>query len=181
MIKSIEYKSPHTFIKNAFLKYKETYPDNPSINGRIFELLICHALDRERVLPFYYQAFFERIPNVVFDIVFYHPNSPVVLALKTSLRERYKQSDLEGITLKQVYRKARVYLITLSDKEIKSIKRKIEDGSITGIDSCFLANEKAFDILLKELKRETFIEAKKVLPIQGVFIDEHSSFTINKK
>ena len=122
------------------------------------------------MLPFYYQASFERIPNACFDIVFYDPKAPVVFTIKTSLRERYKQSDLEGMALKQVYRKAKTYLITLSAEEIDSIKRKIKDGSITGIDNCFLANEKDFDSLLKELKKENFIKAKKVLPIDGFFV-----------
>ena len=121
-------------------------------------------------MPFYYQASFERIPNALFDIVFYDPKAPVVFTIKTSLRERYKQSDLEGIALKQVYRKAKTYLITLSAKEIDSIKRKIKEGSVTGIDECFLANEKDFDNLLKKLKKEDFIKAKKVLPIEGVFV-----------
>ena len=170
LINSIEYKNPHTFIKNTFLKYKKECPNNPSVNGRIFELLICHSLNKEGILPFYYQASFERVPNVVFDIVLYNPNSPTVLTIKTSLRERYKQSDLEGVALKQVYRKAKIYLITLSVDEIKSTKRKIKDGSIMGRDDCFLANEKEFDSLLKKLKKEVFIKAEKVLPIQGVFV-----------
>ena len=51
LINSIEYKNPHTFIKNAFLKYTKNYPSNPSINGRIFELLICYSLHKEKVLP----------------------------------------------------------------------------------------------------------------------------------
>jgi len=39
------------------------------------------------------------------------------LTIKTSLRERYKQADLEGLALKQVYRKSKTYLITLSGQE----------------------------------------------------------------
>ncbi len=121
-------------------------------------------------MPFYYQASFERIPNACFDIVFYNLKAPIVFTIKTSLRERYKQSDLEGLALKQVYRKAKTYLITLSNKEIDGIKRKIKEGSITGIDECFLANEKEFDSLLKRLKEEDFIKAEKVLPIDGRFV-----------
>ena len=122
------------------------------------------------MLPFYYQASFERIPNACFDIVFYNLKAPVVFTIKTSLRERYKQSDLEGRVLKQVYIKAKTYLITLSAKEIDGVKRKIKDGSITGIDECFLANEKDFDSLLKKLKQENFTKAEKILPIKGSFV-----------
>ncbi len=36
---------------------------------------------------------FERVPNADFDVVLYQSNSPVVLTMKTSLRERYKLND----------------------------------------------------------------------------------------
>lgn len=170
IIEKIEYKNPFDFIDTAFFSnYKKNYKSSPSINGRIFELLICETLYQENLLPFYHQATFEKIPNAVFDIVLYNKKSPIVLTVKTSLRERYKQADLEGIALKQVYRKSKVYLITLSDKDSSDtdVKVKIEEGSVTGIDECYLANKEEFECLLKELKKETFIRAKEILPIEG--------------
>lgn len=51
--------SPHRFIKNMYEKYKELYPSEPSINGRIFEYLVCETLAYKSIAPFYYQAVFE--------------------------------------------------------------------------------------------------------------------------
>lgn len=122
-------------------------------------------------MPFYYQATFERIPNTIFDIVLYNQKSPIVLTIKTSLRERYKQAELEGLVLKQVYRRSKTYLITLSEEESQKIKNKIEQGGITGIDNCLLANKEEFDRLLQKIKKEDFIKAEKILPINnGKFI-----------
>jgi len=92
------------------------------------------------------------------------------LTIKTSLRERYKQADLEGLALKQVYRKSKTYLITLSEQESQGIKDKIEQGDITGIDDCFLANKEEFESLLQSIKTEAFIKAEKILPINGKII-----------
>ena len=140
------------------------------MNGLIFEFLICETLYKEGLQPFYYQAKFERIPNVIFDIVLYNQKSPIVLTIKTSLRERYKQVDLEGLALKQVYRKSKNYLITLSEQESKGIKDKIEQGGVTGIDDCFLAHKEEFGNLLEIIKKEKFIKAEKILPISGRII-----------
>ncbi|MDE7137830.1 MAG: hypothetical protein K2O29_05155 [Ruminococcus sp.] len=44
------------------------------------------------------------MPNVDFDIILYTQEQyPIALSLKTSVRERYKQADLEGVALKNMY------------------------------------------------------------------------------
>ena len=79
---------------------------------------------QQEITSFYYQAKFELMQNVDFDILLYHPQKPVALTMKVSLRERYKQADLESLELKRVFREARCYLITLEEeKKIKSVKR----------------------------------------------------------
>lgn len=72
----------------------------------------------EEIQPFYYQAKFHHVPPCKCDIVLYDDRRPVVLSVKVSLLERYKQADLEGIALRQVYRQARQYLITLNRQEV---------------------------------------------------------------
>ena len=92
--------------------------------------------------------------------------------MKTSLRERYKQADLEGLALRQVYRKAQSHLITLSTTEADGVKKKISDGDISGLDSCTIATSSEYTELLQSLSADKFHIAEKVLPIRGVCVEE---------
>lgn len=118
-------------------------------------------------MPFYFQARFALVPNADFDVICYNPQQPVALSMKVSLRERYKQADLEGGALQQVYRRARCYLITLSESEAKGISAKIAQGDINGLHGCILAHKAAFTELLQDLKAYEFTRAKKITPITG--------------
>jgi len=148
-------------------KYKELYPSEPSINGRIFEYLVCETLAYKSIAPFYYQAVFEWVPNANFDLVLYHPRFPVVLTMKTSLRERYKKADLEGLALRQVYRGAKSYLITLNPKEAKIVQRKIENGEVSALEGCLTATEKEYTLLLDELSKKEFQKSREIMPLKG--------------
>ena len=147
--------------------YNSKYTSNPSINGRIFEYLIAETLVQEKIIPFYYQAKFLLVPNADFDIALYHPQNPVVLTMKTSLRERYKQADLEGMALRNVYRGCETYLITLSESESLNITGKIQDSSIGGLDGCIVASEPEYDEFLKGLQKKTFSVAEPIEPINS--------------
>lgn len=159
-----KYGKPNRFIRRAYDQYDADYDSVSSINGKIFEYLVCETLAREGVVPFYYQARFELVPNADFDVVCYHPRRPVVLSMKVSLRERYKQADLEGIALRQVYRNAECYLITLSD-EATGVSKKITDGDISGLNGCLRGDTKEFTELLKELKKRPFSQAQNIMPL----------------
>ena len=86
LVATIDYKSPCKFMEISYEKYKSDYGGDKSTNGRIFEYLVCETLAQQEITPFYYQAKFERVPNVEFDIVLFDPHRPVVLTMKTSLR-----------------------------------------------------------------------------------------------
>ena len=167
LIKTNNLNKPHKFVKTLYRKYLENNKSNPSVNGTIFEYLICETLTQQKIIPFYYQAKFELVPNVNFDIVLYHPQNPVVLTMKVSLRERYKQADLEGWVLKQVYRGAKSYLVTLSASEQESVKNKIKSGAIMGLTDIVLASSNEYDMLLKNLAQKRFTIADKITPLQG--------------
>ena len=161
-----EYGKPHIFVKDGYSLYKAKHKSNPSTNGRIFEFLICETLAQAGVVPFYYQTQFAFVPNADFDVALYDPVDPVVLSMKVSLRERYKQADLEGGALRQVYRRAKCYLITLSNDEALGIRRKIQNGDINGLDRCVLANEEEYTELIDELKLKNFQEAQDINPLK---------------
>ena len=88
--------------------------------------------------------------------------------MKVSLRERYKQADLEGIALRQVYRNAETYLITMSDEAI-NVSEKIENGDIAGLTKCIMAEKEDYTTLLERLHVRKFSKAVNIMPISGTF------------
>lgn len=170
IVSDIEFTTPSKFMKASYETYKEKYKSKPSTNGLIFEYCIAECLFQMKIGPFYYQANLNFVPNSQFDFVCFHDRWPNVLSCKVSLRERYKQADLEGWVLKQVYRKARVYLLTTDQKEVTMVENKIYDGEVIGLDECIGVYSEKFDKLLRDLRKKDFQEAKTVMPIQGNLI-----------
>ena len=138
----------------------------------IFEYLIAVCLYSKKILPFYIQAKISFVPNATYDIVLYSAEGyPITLSIKTSLRERYKQADLEGLALKNVHRRAKNYLITLSAKEYGGVKKKIQEGDVAGLDKIILADSKEFDDLLSELSQINFIKPEMMEVIKGKVVE----------
>lgn len=141
-------------------------------NGLVFEALLLEALLAEDISPIYYQATVEHVPNVVFDILLYDSKRPAVLSCKTSLRERWKQADLEGTVLKQVYGGARSVLLTLSD-EGYNVQQKIDNHEVHGLDEVIVISrgQSAFDKLLRNLAEWQIAKAKEVMPVDGTLLE----------
>ena len=146
-------------------------PRQRPTNGKVFECLVIDALYHHGAHPAYHQARVVNVPNVIYDVLLFHPNRPVVLSCKTSLRERWKQADLEGLALKQVYRGARSILLTLSP-EGYGVQNNIDDSNVVGLDQCIVIDGKTteFDDLLDELTSEVFVEASEIVPVSGTFV-----------
>lgn len=158
-ILEIEYSSPSNFVDTLWKRYLDTKTNNPNINGKIFEYILACLCIRENILPVYLSAKVAFVPNVNFDLMFYtKERGPICWSIKTSLRERYKQADLEAIALKYVHRKALSFLITLGESEAQSVKKKIKSGDVIGIEDVIVANKDEFDNLILELKKLVFEE-----------------------
>lgn len=155
------------FVGETYARYQDNYPSKPSVNGLIFEYLICEKLAISGIVPFYFQAQFALVPNANFDVVCYNPKRPVVLSMKVSLRERYKQADLEGIALRQVYRNAESYLITMNKVEAQGVARKIEAGDISGLHGYIIATDPEYSEFLKQISSREFSLASEIMPITG--------------
>lgn len=168
---ALPYQKPSDYILNNWEIYQEQSPgNNPNINGKIFEYLLATLLIREEILPLYLSAQVAFVPNVTYDLLLYSREyGPICLSAKTSLRERYKQADLEAIALKYVHRKSRTYLITLSKQEAASVHEKIRNGDVIGIDNVVVPGDKGFDDLIETLreKKDGLIEAPTVQVIQS--------------
>ena len=154
---------PSVYVKTLWGKYQslpKKYRTN-TMNGQIFEAIITTLLLKEGIEPIYTQANLEFVPNIDYDIVVFPKNkngtvdvsAPIIMSLKTSLRERYKQADLEGIALKEVYKRALSYLITLDEEnELIKFSKKVSEKDIRGIDECINATSKEFDDLIQNIK-----------------------------
>ena len=151
--------SPSEYVRYCWDKYESSgIEKNNSLNGTIFELIIATLFVKEGILPLHLQAQVAFVPNVNFDAVLYtQETGPIGLSLKTSLRERYKQADLEAVALKYVHRKAETYLLTMDREEAESVSRKIMTGAVLGLDKAVLASSDEFDIFVNTLKSKTFI------------------------
>lgn len=164
----VEYEKPNEYIQkywDAFLLHSER---NNNLNGKVFEYILATLCVREGILPIYMSAKVAFVPNVIYDLMFYsNERGPICWSVKTSLRERYKQADLEAIALKYVHRKALSYLITLEEHEARSVKAKIKSGDVIGLDDVIVATSEDFNQLISELKEFEFSEPPTVKVIES--------------
>ena len=152
------------FIGKYWEEYKAEYENNQSINGGVFEQLIILSLLRENISPIYTQAKLAFVPNVNLDIVLYNRKTPITISAKTTLRERWKQADLEAMATKYVHRQAKCYVLTLSESEVSARRR--DSNSYMGIDSFVLAHTEEYDNLIEELKRIHISESESIRVIE---------------
>jgi hypothetical protein len=156
----VEYKTPSDYVTqywNAYQSYLQSNAaagaNNNNQNGKIFECILATLLVRENLVPYFLSAKIAFVPNVVYDItLFSREIGPISLSAKTSLRERYKQADLESIALKYVHRRAQAYLINNHAVESESVRRKIKSGDVIGLDDVVFAQSADFDELIAHLK-----------------------------
>ena len=150
---------PSEYIQYCWNQYQAAPVEHTnSLNGSVFEIIIATLLVKEGIVPLLLQAQVAFVPNVIFDAVLYTSESgPVALSFKTSLRERYKQADLEAIALKYVHRKAENYLFTMDADEARAVSEKIAAGAVMGINRALLVTSTEFDGFIDELKMRRFI------------------------
>ena len=152
----VEYNAPNEYVM-TYWEALMNHPKHSTLAGNIFELIITTLLYRENLLPIYVQAQVAFVPNVRFDALLYNKEfGPISLSLKTSLRERYKQADLEAIALKYVHRKAKCHLLTMHEQEAASVKAKIKSGDVIGLDSVVICSNDDINNLIANLKTQTF-------------------------
>lgn len=149
--------SPSAFVNKCWNYYKFNYPNNNSLNGTIFENIIILSIAREGIENIYYQTQLTFVPSAIFDVFLYNETAPIALSIKTTLRERWKQADLEALAIKQVHKNSECYILTPSDKEVKT--RRKNDESYNGLDGFILTNTNEYDDFLKKLKKQKFVIA----------------------
>lgn len=165
---TVKYKKPSEYISIYWEAFQKHPGGNNNLNGKIFEYILATLFVRENILPLYMSAKVAFVPNVEYDLMLYTAErGPICISAKTSLRERYKQADLEAIALKYVHRKALNYLVTLEANEAKSVKAKIKSGDVIGLDDVIVATSSDFDNLIEKLKTFKFSEPPTVKVIES--------------
>jgi len=168
-----DYSTPAKYV-DKLMALIENHPKfTRDTRGKAFEIVIACTLIREHILPFYFQAEVLFVPIANFDLLIYTEElGPVVLSMKTSLRERYKQAELESQALRSVHRKAETFLITLDQDESDSVNIKIDSGELFAIDKVLVATHSDFNELIEHLKTLSPIAAPVVpLVTKGRIID----------
>lgn len=165
---SIKYKTPQEYVQKYWEALEKV--DQPTYHGNVFEYIIYSLLYREGIKPFYTQAKVAFVPNVNYDALLYNQSAPVSLSLKTSLRERYKQADLEAVALRYIYRRAKSYLLTMDTREANVQKAKILSGDIMGLDEIIDCNTDDINRLIANLKTMQFTTSIKIDTVEGNLI-----------
>jgi len=172
---TITYATPAEYVSKYWTALKAAA--KPTLEGGVFEYIIYTLLYREGIIPFYTQATVAFVPNIYFDTILYSKAVPVSLSLKTSLRERYKQADLEAIALKYVHRRSKCFLLTMNSDEAANVKSKVVDGSVIGLDGIIDCNTADIDNLITTLKAMKssvkFCESTKVEVVTGILVKKY--------
>ncbi len=159
-LESVAIDQPSKYVEYIWSKAEKDQRLTRDVRGKFFELVIASCLIKSKVLPFFWQAQLEFVPLASFDLVVYtEERGPIVLSLKTSIRERYKQAEFEAQAMKDVHRRAKNFLVTMGKDEAESLHERIISGVLSGIDGVIVANEKPFDELIEMLKSLTIVDA----------------------
>ncbi len=147
-----------------------------SAAGTWLEWAALVALKQRGLLPAYWQAEFTVVPNNVNDVMLWSKeHGPVIISCKTSLRERYKQADLEAVALRQHYPNAKFFLLTLDTdkKHVTRVRKKIADRELLALHGLY--DETNADELFAFLKTLTLIEPPPNSLRRGIAIQKSKS------
>jgi hypothetical protein len=175
---------PSLFIQKYWSKYEtftqeNNFPPNSlrNYNGYVFEILIAITLIRSNIFPFYREAKVAFIDGATYDFLVYRQEKgPIVLSAKTSMRERWKQADVEAFLLRNVHRQAKSFVITLDEKEAVPRKRDIETKSVLAVNGYIVATTQEYDELLDRLSQLSLEEAPEIKIVDSSSIITDSSY-----
>ncbi|WP_081409019.1 hypothetical protein [Acinetobacter gyllenbergii] len=169
---SLEGLLPSQQVSKLWNVYCQQYSQRENnLNGKLFEAILATIMLKNGVSPIFVQAKVVFVPNVNFDFIVYSKEfGPISISAKTSLRERYKQADLESVSLKYVHRKARCFLVTMDKEEATRLERKRINGDLLGIDEIVLGNESSFDAMVEFLSQLNLEEPAPVQIISALKI-----------
>jgi hypothetical protein len=139
-------------MKRGLAYFHANYPSDKNLHGAVLQALVEQCLTSHGIAPFYTEVEMQFIPVARYDIIVYTKKfGPVNLSLKTTLRERWKQAEFEGMALRKVYRRSRVYVVNNSADETRTRKQKM--SQCEAIRDFVVCTSPIFDQLIADLKR----------------------------
>jgi hypothetical protein len=121
---------PSRFMESAYAKFCTGIPRH---NGKLFEGLFLAILGRAGLSHVILDAEYSCLPYSTVDVAIYNDQkSPALISLKSSLRERWKQSDLEFSRIKSLNPRAVCAIATLEDAGMPL--RLLEENRLLGSD-----------------------------------------------
>lgn len=177
IIPKIDYQNhirPSMFLNNTFEKIEKKFKPNNALRGSIFEYLVMCIFFRNDINPFFYQVNLSFVHNVTFDFVLFDTNKkPIIISLKTSGKDSYKQVELESFVAKQVHKNCRTIYITYEDDAVRFIEKKKELSEIHNIDEIYSTQDKEFDKLIKDLSSRDYIDPGSVKIVKtGIYLGD---------
>jgi len=162
------------FINNIFDEIDKKFKPSNALRGSVFEHLMMCVFFRNGINPFFYQVNLSFVHNVTFDFVLFDTNKkPIIISLKTSGKDAYKQVELECFAVKQVHKNCRTIYITYEDDAVRFIERKKDLSEIHNIDEIYSTQDKDFDKLIKDLSSRDYIDPQKISFVRtGVFLGD---------
>lgn len=156
---------PHNTFLDIWNAYEKSRSKTNNQRGKMFEFAVCETLINHGVKNLYYQCVLWSMPNDKLDICGWTSEEyPIIISCKTSVRERWKQADLEGRTLKGIFPKTRSYMLMENEKESTRLQQKINNHEVLGIDRVFNARTSDFDKLVKLLCKADLVKPTAIMP-----------------
>lgn len=161
--------TPHALVCVIWEAYENAEIEKGnSQRGKMLEYTVCESLARFGVGPLYFQGKFYGLLYDQYDIAAWTQDGyPIIISCKTSLRERWKQADLEGRLLKLRFTRSKSYLITLEPNEAANTREKIENGEAAGLDQVYLADQPEFDDFVESMRTAGLVAVSPILPLTG--------------
>ena len=127
--------------------------------GNWLELALIIALKHKGLTPIYYQFQLQKVTDSVMDVaVFSEKRGPIVMSCKTSLRERYKQSEEEAVETRKHFPNQMTVIVTLDadKKHVANVRKKIEKGEVEAVEGVY--DETNLDKFFEMLAQEKLVE-----------------------
>ena len=160
--------TPHETLGAIWDAYSTLSTMSNNKNGRMFEFAICETMVQFGVGPLYFQSTFYGLPHDKYDIAAWTQDGhPIIVSCKTSLRERWKQAELEGRILKLRYIGAESYLVMLDRVGGTRIRNRVNSGEANGLDRIYLADNPEYDDFVEHMLTVGLMDVEPILPIDG--------------
>lgn len=152
---------PHELMQHGLSYLAANFKSSKNLNGAVLQALVEECLRANDVVPFYSEVTMQFVPVARYDIIVYTRKfGPINLSLKTTLRERWKQAEFEGMALRRVHRRARVYVV--NNSRIETVTRRNKRSQCEAIRDFIVCTTADFDKLIADLKSWRPTHAKSV-------------------